>query len=175
MRTLKEIEDELAKVRKEAEDAAGMEAEVYSRIVGYYRSVRNWNKGKREEYKERTLFKSCESMEAAQKTKRLPEAGDESPQILTAKKTAQAPQKTDLRLVLFVRTRCPACPGAKEAAAKLGIPVDAVDADTEDGLEKAQKMSVFSTPTAILVSQDGAELNRANNVNSIAELLDAVA
>ncbi len=34
----------------------GAETEVYSRIVGYYRSVRNWNKGKREEYKERKMF-----------------------------------------------------------------------------------------------------------------------
>ena len=34
----------------------GSETEVYSRIVGYYRSVRNWNKGKREEYKERKMF-----------------------------------------------------------------------------------------------------------------------
>ena len=34
----------------------GAEAEVYSRIVGYYRSVRNWNKGKKEEYGLRQVF-----------------------------------------------------------------------------------------------------------------------
>jgi len=28
--------------------------EVYSRIVGYYRPVQNWNKGKREEFSQRT-------------------------------------------------------------------------------------------------------------------------
>ncbi len=27
--------------------------EVYSRIVGYYRPVQNWNKGKREEFSQR--------------------------------------------------------------------------------------------------------------------------
>jgi anaerobic ribonucleoside-triphosphate reductase len=27
--------------------------EVYSRIVGYYRPVQNWNKGKREEFAQR--------------------------------------------------------------------------------------------------------------------------
>lgn len=32
----------------------GKEAEVYSRVVGYYRPVRNWNQGKREEFKQRT-------------------------------------------------------------------------------------------------------------------------
>lgn len=35
----------------------GAETEVYSRVVGYHRPVKNWNKGKREEFKERKTFK----------------------------------------------------------------------------------------------------------------------
>lgn len=31
--------------------------EVYSRVVGYLRPVQQWNKGKQEEFKERTNFK----------------------------------------------------------------------------------------------------------------------
>ncbi len=34
----------------------GKETEVYARIVGYYRPVKNWNKGKLEEYRHRSLF-----------------------------------------------------------------------------------------------------------------------
>ena len=34
------------------------ETEVYSRIVGYYRPIKNWNKGKRKEYDHRTAYKS---------------------------------------------------------------------------------------------------------------------
>ncbi|MDY0297900.1 MAG: anaerobic ribonucleoside-triphosphate reductase [Acidobacteriota bacterium] len=30
--------------------------EVYSRVVGYYRPVQNWNKGKMEEFIERNLI-----------------------------------------------------------------------------------------------------------------------
>jgi len=30
--------------------------EVYSRVVGYYRPVQNWNKGKAEEFLERNLI-----------------------------------------------------------------------------------------------------------------------
>jgi anaerobic ribonucleoside-triphosphate reductase len=30
-----------------------MRCEVYSRVVGYYRPVSGWNKGKREEFKDR--------------------------------------------------------------------------------------------------------------------------
>ncbi|BBJ28359.1 ribonucleoside triphosphate reductase [Athalassotoga saccharophila] len=35
----------------------GDETEVYSRVVGYYRPVKNWNKGKREEFKQRMEYK----------------------------------------------------------------------------------------------------------------------
>ena len=34
----------------------GAETEVYSRVVGYHRPVKNWNKGKREEFKDRKIF-----------------------------------------------------------------------------------------------------------------------
>jgi ribonucleoside-triphosphate reductase len=34
----------------------GAQTEVYSRIVGYFRSVRLWNKGKRQEFEERKTF-----------------------------------------------------------------------------------------------------------------------
>ena len=35
----------------------GTETEVYSRISGYYRSIKNWNKGKQAELFERTDYK----------------------------------------------------------------------------------------------------------------------
>lgn len=37
-------------------EPCGKECEVFSRIVGYLRPVQNWNKGKREEFKEREEF-----------------------------------------------------------------------------------------------------------------------
>ena len=30
--------------------------EVYSRVVGYFRPVEQWNKGKKEEFKERKVY-----------------------------------------------------------------------------------------------------------------------
>ncbi|MEA1965142.1 MAG: anaerobic ribonucleoside-triphosphate reductase [Candidatus Aerophobetes bacterium] len=35
----------------------GKEAEVYSRVVGYFRPVKNWNQGKQEEFKQRVEYK----------------------------------------------------------------------------------------------------------------------
>lgn len=34
----------------------GRTTEVYSRVVGYHRPVKNWNKGKREEFRDRRAF-----------------------------------------------------------------------------------------------------------------------
>ncbi len=33
----------------------GVKTEVYSRVVGYYRPVDSWNRGKREEFKDRKM------------------------------------------------------------------------------------------------------------------------
>jgi ribonucleoside-triphosphate reductase (formate) len=37
--------------------SCGEETEVYSRVVGYYRPVQNWNLGKKSEYRDRKMFK----------------------------------------------------------------------------------------------------------------------
>lgn len=38
-------------------EKCGEKCEVYSRVVGYFRPVSNWNKGKKEEFKDREKFK----------------------------------------------------------------------------------------------------------------------
>jgi ribonucleoside-triphosphate reductase (formate) len=41
------------------------ETEVYSRIVGYYRPIQNWNRGKKSEFGERTMFVVREGADAS--------------------------------------------------------------------------------------------------------------
>jgi ribonucleoside-triphosphate reductase len=167
MRTLEVIEKDLAAAREALSGAEGMPAEVYSRIVGYYRSVRNWNKGKREEYGERKLFKvNADDMVSPgiTTTTTTPPAGSAD------KEKGESGSSPDSRLLLFVRSACPACPSAKAAAGRLGIPVDLVNADTADGLEKARRYQVYATPTAILFNGEGRELERAWDSQSIAAL-----
>ena len=41
----------------EIEEVQGIPTEVYARIVGYYRPIASWNKGKKDEYKQRVNFK----------------------------------------------------------------------------------------------------------------------
>jgi len=78
------------------------------------------------------------------------------------------------KLLLFVRYSCPACPAAKAAAGRLGIPVELMNADTAEGLAEALRRNVLSTPTAILLSARGEELKRARDAETIGRLLDPV-
>jgi ribonucleoside-triphosphate reductase len=162
MRTLEVIEKDLAAAKEALSGVEGTPAEVYSRIVGYYRSVRNWNKGKREEYGERKLFKACAEDPVSRETTPLP--------VSSSPKEKEEESSPDARLLLFVRSACPACPSAKAAAGRLGIPVDLVNADTADGIEKARRYQVYATPTAILFNREGREVERARDSRSIAAL-----
>lgn len=57
MRALADVDADIARTRAEMDSARGTECEVYARIVGYYRSVHNWNAGKRAEYSKRAMFR----------------------------------------------------------------------------------------------------------------------
>ena len=161
MRNLEAIENDLTAAREALLSVEGMPAEVYSRIVGYYRSVRNWNRGKREEYGERRLY-SVNSKPKYRNTNELVQS------VCPAASPSSSVQ--ELNLLLFVRASCPGCPPAKTAAAKLGFPVNLVNADTEEGFEEARKWNVLSTPMAILLSPDGNELGRAKDAEGIGRL-----
>jgi ribonucleoside-triphosphate reductase len=162
MRTLEQVEKDLERTREALASVEGTPAEVYSRIVGYYRSVRNWNRGKREEYGERRLYKLSPDCPA----RPAPLAAPESVTLCSGEAGA--------RVLLFWRPACPACPSAKEAAGRLGIPVDLVNADTETGFAEALRRNVLATPTAIFLSPDGAEIGRAQDPRSIAAFGAAV-
>lgn len=54
MRTVEEVDRELAAMRAEVPEATP--TEVYARIVGYYRSLSGWNKGKQQEYRRRRVY-----------------------------------------------------------------------------------------------------------------------
>jgi ribonucleoside-triphosphate reductase len=165
MRNIEDIEEDLAAAKAALSRVEGTPAEVYSRIVGYYRSVRNWNRGKREEYGERKLFRvSAKGLPEEAGTAKAAGGGTGS----GSSPAGRSGEAGDRRLLLFVRPACPSCPGAKDAAGGLGIPVDLVNADTEAGLAEAARRQVFSTPTAILLTREGVELDRALDAAAIA-------
>jgi len=187
MRNLEDIEKDLAAAREALSSVEGTPAEVYSRIVGYYRSVRNWNLGKREEYGERRLYRirnsdsyaaasslsfgAATGCQSGSSREHRPDSGEFRP----------APVLPDMRgnncrgeahLLLFVRSSCPGCPPAKAAAEQLGIPVDLVNTDLAEGFAEAVRYNVMSTPTAILVSPEGEELKRVRDAAGISRMFN---
>ena len=162
MRDLEAIEKELEAAREALSQVKGTPAEVYSRIVGYYRSVRNWNKGKREEYGQRVMFQPDASLLASCMPKSEPSGFG----------TGEIAADTEERILLFFRPACPACPSAQAAASRLGLPLELYDADTDEGLAEAVRYQVMSTPTAILISSSGKEIGRAHNAQDITSLLE---
>lgn len=56
IQTVEEIDRQIADLEEQLQNVKGNKTEVYTRIVGYYRSVSQWNEGKRSEYNNRKLF-----------------------------------------------------------------------------------------------------------------------
>ena len=44
-------------------DSCGQRCEVYSRVVGYYRPIGNWNIGKQQEFRDRKEFLEKKALE----------------------------------------------------------------------------------------------------------------
>lgn len=175
MRTLQEIEADIARVKEDLRDVHGTTTEVYARIVGYYRSVRNWNRGKREEYNHRKLFVA----ETGSIENHLPENMTKNTVPTDTQKTAGAvsPETEDgsiARYELFVRKTCPNCPPVKECCSRLPFSGEQIDVDTDTGLERAQEFGIFSAPTVIFFDEAGREVSRAHSTREIHTQVPAV-
>ena len=57
MKTIQQINKQITQLKQKLKTVQGRPCEVYTRIVGYYRPVKNWNKGQDEQRKHRLPFK----------------------------------------------------------------------------------------------------------------------
>ena len=55
---IKQIDKQIKELKEKKKNIKGTACETYARIVGYFRAVDSWNKGKREEYNDRKVFKT---------------------------------------------------------------------------------------------------------------------
>ena len=56
MKSAQQIRSEIARLEEDIKQVKGTPCEIYTRVVGYHRPVKNWNKGKQEEFKDRVVF-----------------------------------------------------------------------------------------------------------------------
>ena len=147
----------------------GKATEVYSRITGYYRPVRNWNDGKSSEFENRKTYEPEELFSVNRNL--LEEAGVEMPRVGTqtlgrANRVEAPKSNSDAEKVILVTTKtCPNCQAAKNYLNQAGIEYDVILADEADGAEIAVQYSISSAPTLIVQSGEEAELY--SNVSNI--------
>ena len=119
----------------------GKEAEVYSRITGYYRPVKNWNDGKAQEFKDRKVYDISHS--------HLRRAGMAGSPVTAEGYTARP--KAGEALMLFATRTCPNCRQAEEQLHRAGIPYRKVLA--EENPDLTVRYGVRQAPT--LVAENG--------------------
>lgn len=147
----------------------GNATEVYSRITGYYRPVRNWNDGKSSEFENRKTYEPEELFSVNRNL--LEEAGVEMPRVGTqtlgrASRAESSASNSDAEKLILVTTKtCPNCQAAKNYLNKAGIEYDVILADEADGAEIAVQYSISAAPTLIVKSGEEAELY--SNVSNI--------
>ncbi|MFR1831596.1 MAG: ribonucleoside triphosphate reductase [Lachnospiraceae bacterium] len=135
------------------------EAEVYSRITGYYRPVKNWNEGKIEEYKARKTYDPIHS--------RLKKShGGSHAEAAAATEHAKNAAEEGSGMYLFTTKTCPNCKAAKEFLKD----VDYQIVDAEENEEMSDKYGIMQAPTLVVV-KDGqvTKYVNASNIRKFAE------
>ncbi len=136
----------------------GKEAEVYSRITGYYRPVKNWNDGKTQEFKDRKVYDINHS--------HLRKAGRAGSQVTVDSTPAQKADSDEL--LLFTTRTCPNCRQAISLLDKAGIPYRKVVA--EESPDLTTRYGVRQAPT--LVYEDQGQAVKLTGVGAIKKFAD---
>ena len=145
----------------------GKETEVWSRITGYYRPVKNWNEGKQQEFEDRTEYAVDTSEEAAKAEarkyvalgQRIKAAAQENNPFVTKRSLvemveAQASPSKKSGITLLVRENCPNCLKVEKLLNDKGVAYTALDAEKDrEGIDLARTYNVMAAP--FLISPEG--------------------
>ncbi len=135
----------------------GEEAEVYSRITGYYRPIKNWNDGKRSEYDSRCEYEELDHANHIEKCA--------CEQNCTNEKVEDVKDG----IMLFGTKTCPNCKMAKTLLDKAKIKYQFVDAEEEVDLTK--KLGVKQAPTLIVIKK--GEVEKHANLSNIKKFIES--
>ena len=122
----------------------GKETEVYSRITGYYRPVKNWNDGKSQEYKERKTYDIANS--------KLTHKGP-----LTEEDRVQEEGGAFLAdgVYLFASATCPNCKIATQLLDKANVAFTKVMA--QENVALTEGLGIKQAPTLVTVKDGKTE------------------
>ena len=136
----------------------GEHTEIYSRITGYYRPVKNWNDGKTQEFKDRKTYDLAHSHLTHEgcgcTVSQVPNPADTA-----AEKDA---------VYLFTTETCPNCKIAKATMEKVGFAYENVNAYEHEDM--AEQYGVRQAPTLVVV-KDG-QVSKYAGVSEIKRMLN---
>ncbi|HOF01808.1 MAG TPA: anaerobic ribonucleoside-triphosphate reductase [Spirochaetota bacterium] len=166
MKTLKEIDNRISLLESRYEEVKGTETEVYTRIVGYHRSVVNWNRGKKEEYGDRVTF----NVERSQISQKIDS-------IKTVKVEADGGRECAIKIdanlenvafyKLFHSQFCINCPPVVRFMENVNVPGEDFDVSSDLGMGIAAKYNVLATPTVILFDSKDNVIGRVSSVEEL--------
>ncbi len=130
----------------------GADTEVYSRIVGYYRPVQNWNIGKKSEFKDRKAYQIPRE-----------HSGAEVEDVNEASRFFK----------LFYSETCSKCPPIKDYMADIDFRVESFDIGLPEGLEEAQKYNISSLPSVVMLDEDENVLEMSHTLEGIKRCISA--
>ena len=154
----------------------GKKAEVYSRITGYYRPVQNWNDGKAQEYKNRTVYDILHSGAPAAKPVSIVKQ-EEQPAVggKHATRTMVTMTKDDVKIqhpdtvkYLFTTSTCPNCKIAKKMLAEAEEEYQLIDA--EKNPELVSRYGIMQAPTLVVI--EGDETKKYVNASNIQKYVE---
>ena len=124
----------------------GEEAEVYSRITGYYRPVKNWNDGKAQEYKDRKVYNIANSKLTHERCCCCDEADAEVSDKFSPGESA---------VYLFTTATCPNCKIACATLDKAGYQYEKLLANEHTDL--VERFGIKQAPTLVVVRNGSFE------------------
>ena len=136
----------------------GAVTEVYSRITGYYRPVKNWNDGKAQEFKDRKVYDIGRS--------KLTHNGPKPEEPVEAE-AQTCEQPAGGATYLFATATCPNCKIAASLLDKAGVVFEKIIAN--DHPDMAREYGIRQAPTLVIV--DDGEVKKYAGVSDIKKYL----
>lgn len=165
--TLEQINTRLENLKVQRTQVKGHETEVYARIVGYYRSVKNWNKGKKEEYGIRVNYADYKTTEIkVEENRAIPGLS-----LVKENKSQKELLFTDSdeikEYLYFYRETCPNCPPVAAWLENSGLGGRSINVDRESGMHEALRYDINAAPTVVFLNKMGAETGRGSSVTQL--------
>ncbi len=149
-------------------DKCGEDTEVYSRITGYYRPVKNWNAGKSKEYQDRKEYVLETSVMKRTSAPVLDSCPCDSVEAEPEAKGAVA--VAEKSILLFATRTCPNCKIAVSLLEKAGVAFEKLYADENAELAKSYELKMAPT----LVVTDGATFEKFAGVQEIKAFINSL-